>query len=32
MGTNTYRDAPLPVGSVIEAYDPQGVKCGEFIR
>ena len=30
-GVNTFKDAPLPVGSVIEAYDPDGVKCGEFV-
>ncbi len=27
---NTFKDYPLPVGSVVEAYDPDGVKCGEF--
>ncbi|NOY88927.1 MAG: T9SS type A sorting domain-containing protein [FCB group bacterium] len=27
---NTYLDAPLPVGSVIDAYDPDGVRCGTF--
>ena len=27
---NTYMDAPLPVGSVIDAYDPNGVRCGNF--
>jgi hypothetical protein len=27
---NTYMDAPLPVGSVIDAYDPDGIRCGSF--
>ncbi len=25
---NTYYNVPLPVGSVVDAYDPQGVHCG----
>ena len=28
---NTYYDAPVPVGSVIDAFDPDGVRCGSFI-
>ena len=27
--TNTYMGAPLPVGSIVEAYDPDGVLCGQ---
>ena len=27
---NTYRGEPIPVGSVIDAYDPDGVHCGTF--
>ncbi len=27
---NTYMDAPLPVGSVIDAYDPDGIRCGSY--
>jgi hypothetical protein len=27
---NTYMNVPLPVGSVIDAYDPDGVHCGTF--
>ncbi len=27
---NTYMGEPLPVGSVIDAYDPDGVHCGTF--
>ncbi len=30
-GDNSFRGFPLPVGSVVEAYDPDGVKCGEFV-
>lgn len=30
-GSNTYMDAPLPVGSVIEAMDPNGVLCGRWV-
>lgn len=30
-GVNTFKGSPLPVGSVVEAYDPDGVKCGEFV-
>jgi hypothetical protein len=26
----TFFGQPVPVGAVIEAFDPQGVKCGEF--
>jgi hypothetical protein len=26
----TFLSQPIPVGAVIEAFDPQGVKCGEF--
>ena len=29
-GTNTFKGYPIPVGSVVEAFDPDGVKCGEF--
>ncbi len=28
--TNTYLDAELPVGSVIDAYDDDGVHCGTY--
>ena len=28
--TNTYRGEPLPIGSVVDAYDPDGVHCGSF--
>ncbi len=28
---NTFKNSPLPVGSVVEAYDPDGIKCGEFV-
>ncbi len=28
--TNTYFDEPLPVGSVIDAYDPDNVHCGSY--
>ncbi|MFH2047877.1 MAG: T9SS type A sorting domain-containing protein, partial [bacterium] len=27
---NTYFDQPLPVGSVVDAYDPDGVHCGSY--
>jgi len=27
---NTYFDEPLPVGSVVDAYDPDGVHCGTY--
>jgi hypothetical protein len=27
---NTFMGGPLPVGSVIDAYDPDGVHCGTF--
>ena len=27
----TYCGAPVPVGSVVEAYDPDGVLCGRFV-
>ncbi len=27
---NLYQNAPLPVGSVIDAYDPDGVHCGSW--
>ncbi len=27
---SVYNGQPLPVGAVVAAYDPQGVKCGEF--
>jgi hypothetical protein len=27
---NTLMDEPLPVGSVVDAYDPDGVHCGTF--
>ncbi len=27
-GSNTYFGSPLPVGSVVDAYDPDGVHCG----
>ncbi len=30
-GDNSFRGFPLPVGSVVEAYDPDGIKCGEFV-
>jgi hypothetical protein len=26
----TFLSQPIPVGAIIEAFDPQGVKCGEF--
>jgi hypothetical protein len=29
-GDNTFMGAPLPVGSVVDAYDPDGVHCGTF--
>ncbi|MDH3889775.1 MAG: T9SS type A sorting domain-containing protein [candidate division Zixibacteria bacterium] len=28
--TNLYMNAPLPVGSVIDAFDPDGVHCGSW--
>ncbi len=28
--TNTYMGHPLPVGSVVDAYDPDGIHCGTF--
>ncbi|RME84776.1 MAG: hypothetical protein D6775_04565, partial [Caldilineae bacterium] len=28
---SVYNGQPLPVGAVVAAYDPQGVKCGEFV-
>jgi len=28
---NTYTDALLPVGSIIDAYDPDEVRCGTFM-
>ncbi|HWR83073.1 MAG TPA: Ig-like domain-containing protein, partial [Candidatus Deferrimicrobium sp.] len=28
--TNTYMGGPLPAGSVIDAYDPDGIHCGTF--
>jgi len=27
---NTYFGSPLPIGSVIDAYDPDGVRCGSW--
>lgn len=27
----TYNGNPVPVGSVIDAYDPDGIHCGQFI-
>ena len=27
---NTLMDEPLPVGSVVDAYDPDGIHCGTF--
>jgi len=29
-GENIFLDAPLPIGSVIDAYDPDGVRCGTW--
>jgi len=29
-GNTTFLCQPVPVGTVIAAFDPQGVKCGEF--
>ncbi len=29
-GENTFLDAVLPVGSVIDAYDPDGIRCGSW--
>ena len=26
-----WNDAPLPVGALVEAFDPDGVKCGEVV-
>ncbi|MCX6829285.1 MAG: Ig-like domain-containing protein [candidate division Zixibacteria bacterium] len=28
--TNFYYGVPLPAGSVVDAYDPQGIHCGTF--
>jgi hypothetical protein len=28
---SVWNDRPLPVGSVVRAYDPQGVLSGEFV-
>ncbi|MEW5995365.1 MAG: FlgD immunoglobulin-like domain containing protein, partial [Candidatus Zixiibacteriota bacterium] len=28
--TNTYLGHPLPVGSVVDAFDPDGIHCGTF--
>ena len=28
---STYQGAPLPVGAVVEAFDPDGVKVGRFV-
>jgi hypothetical protein len=30
-GATTVRTAPVPAGSVVRAYDPGGVLCGEFV-
>lgn len=30
-GANTYRGYDLPIGAIVEAIDPDGVKCGEFM-
>ncbi len=27
----TFLDRPVPVGAVIKAFDPQGVKCGQWV-
>lgn len=27
---NTYFDQPLPVGSIVDAYDPDGIHCGSY--
>jgi Secretion system C-terminal sorting domain/Viral BACON domain len=29
-GNNTFKGAPLPLGAVIDAYDPDGIHCGTF--
>ena len=29
--SNTYMGAPLPIGSVVEAFDPDGVLCGRQV-
>jgi hypothetical protein len=31
LGDATYNGQPLPVGSVVDAYDPDGVHCGTMV-